>query len=153
MKRLLVAAIGLILVGLLILVWPSAAPAGGGFRTTPPDFTRNQAPDKTCPNPYDPVTGRFVGFSQYFIDLGPGQSQFFAGGLEPGASGTDKFVGPDEIPVDLTIPPDGVPDAVFEPDLTVTGPAGMPVYRCLGTGGFDLGGVSGYGNPTGDNAG
>jgi len=135
----------------LLCCLASVAWASGADLVKTGPFTRNEAPDRDCPNPYDPVTGQFVGFSEYQIDMGSSQGVFFPGRLEPGATGTDGWVGPDETPVDLD--GDGTPDAVFEPDHGITHPGGNPVYRCSGTGGFDLAGNGGYGNPQGDNAG
>jgi len=119
---------------LLMMFVAGVAPGGSGAATD------DDPVDRDCPNPYDPVTGEFIGFSQY--PLGPGQTVDF-----PSKIDDDGYVGPDETPIDLD--GDGIPDAEFEPPISVSGQGG-PVYRCENDPASFSGG---YGNPTGDNAG
>jgi hypothetical protein len=94
----------------------------------------SSAPSRDCPNPYNPLTGEFEGFSDYPIALGPTQTVDFPAKLD-----RDGFAGPDEF-----VLPDGTE---VEPETSVTG-QGEAVYRCAGNGSFS----GGYGNPTGGDA-
>ena len=118
----------------LVILTAATAPGGAGAAND------DDPEDRLCPNPYDPITGAFVGFSDY--PIGPTQTVDFPAKLDK-----DGFIGPDETPIDLD--GDGTPDVEFEPDLSVTGQGGA-VYRCTNDPAAFSGG---YGNPTGGDAG
>jgi hypothetical protein len=134
-KQLFLLLLGLCVVGVMVLNGSNAPGGLGAANDDDPE-------DRLCPNPYDPLTGEFVGFSDYPINLGPSQTVDFPSKLDK-----DGFIGPDEIPIDLD--GDGTPDVEFEPPISVSG-QGEAVYRCTNDPAVFSGG---YGNPTGGDAG
>jgi hypothetical protein len=86
MKKFLRALLGLCVLGLFFVGF-AAVVSGGAANDDDPE-------DRLCPNPYDPITGEFTGFSDY--PVGPSRTVDFPAKLDK-----DGFIGPNETPIDL----------------------------------------------------